>query len=56
MIFFTIGLQKNNPEIIPDPPVKYLQNGTVGLGNDFRNMEEIPTSSILGVRARAVAR
>ena len=23
---FIIGLQENDPEIMPDPPVKYLQN------------------------------
>ena len=23
---FIIGLQKNDPEIMPDPPVKYLKN------------------------------
>ena len=26
---FIIGLQKNDPEIMPDPPVKYLENANV---------------------------
>ena len=41
---FIKNLQENDPEIMPDPPVKYLQNDKYTSNPSYTNVQNIPVA------------